>query len=173
MPCDNLCVREQVSADPGVSHGPVAGGEELCRGAYDPMHFKKAKLKNSFIKSKDLLNGHLSVWRLGDPAGLGIQEIANILGDFSPAENRLGEIKTCTAEAIRGLTIFGHDGRVFSVIDNCEAYADGRKHRSHAVVAICRELNPQQMMAESPIFEEIRNKIYLAFEATTKWVAKS
>ncbi len=135
------------------------------------MHFSKGKLKNSFIRSNHLLAGELSVWRLSDPPhnGANLDQIVDILEGFSPQENHLQQVKACTVEDVRNLSIPANPGRVFSVIDNCEAYPNGGKHLAHAVIAICEKLNPGSISKDSKLFEEIRNKIHLAFAACTKW----
>lgn len=166
MVCPDICPREQISADPEVSPGPIGGAEEICRGAYDPMHFKKGRLKNSFIRPNDLLAGKLSVWRLSQPVEL--EDLVEILSGFNPPENHLQMIRSSLADDIRNLSIASRDGRVFSVIDDCTAFPDGGKHPAHAVIAICEALEPHTLSKESPLFEEIRNKIHLAF-ATSVW----
>lgn len=171
MLCPEICPREQGSADPEVSPGPIAGDEEICRGAYDPMHFKREKLKSSFIRANDLLEGKLSVWRVATPPreSAGLDDIVKILEGFAPTDNKLYQVKACTAESVRKLSIATRSGRVFSVIDDCVAYPDGGKHPAHAVIAICEKLEPEKMTKDSELFEEIRNKIHLAFSANTKW----
>ncbi|VVT14830.1 conserved hypothetical protein [Hoeflea sp. EC-HK425] len=162
MSCSATCSRESESLFPDVSPGVVEGDEDVSRAAFSPFHFKKAGgLKNSFVKSSDLKKGDLSVWRLRYCAN----ELEEILSSSCPAGSELHSAYPCTASAIRGQRIEGHEGRVFCVVDDCRIDSDGNVHSAHAAIGIACELNPQDLDTESPQFLLIRDLLVNLFKS--------
>ncbi|HVY51328.1 MAG TPA: hypothetical protein VHA07_07150, partial [Devosia sp.] len=126
---------ESVSQHDG-SPGVVRDDELMCRGAFDPMHYERGKVRSSFIKNGDLLAGELSVWRGGtvrhsDDYITAVQKIR----EHGPSGHSLRDIFSPSAGAIRDIRLDGHE-RVFYVIDDCRTDKDGAWDQLHAAIKI-------------------------------------
>ena len=86
--CVGDCPLEAVQQD-ARSAGAVEGDEQICRGAYDPLHFKKAILQTSIVKGKDLYEGTLSVWRASEKANFSLADVFAICEQSGPPKQTL------------------------------------------------------------------------------------
>ncbi len=134
--CIEACpyeVKTQDARSPGV----IGAEEVIFRGSYDPMHYPKGKLKGSFIKNVDLLNGQLSVWRAFSPAGCTTEDIIRIVSQSGPNDNKLAAVHGATAKQIRSLMTAETKQRLFCVIDETDVDDQGGFHPAHAHIKIC------------------------------------
>ena len=97
-----VCVCEKTSQH-AASPALVEGRERIGRGVYFSMHYNKAKTRitNQFLKRRDLASGDLSVWRLGEPYGAQVEDVAAILEESGPGGSELSHIYYAGAENIR------------------------------------------------------------------------
>jgi hypothetical protein len=133
-PCEETL---QHASSPGL----VADDEIVCRGAYDPMHFKKNRIRTNFVKRKDLASGQLSVWRLGRDPNFDAETLAIVLKEVAPPEQGLGAIMAAAAGQIRQTTMpdhFPNGQRVFCVADDCRTDDVGGWHPEHATVSLAQ-----------------------------------
>nr|WP_295888658.1 hypothetical protein [uncultured Devosia sp.] len=144
--------RKQHPASPGL----VADEEIVCRGACDPMHYDKGRVKGSVIKANDLLNGTLSVWRGGTGNNGEYQAAVDKIAATVPNGQKLKEVFAPLASAIRDIAIEGKP-RVFYVIDDCQVDNVGGSDPLHGGVKLCPDLGVQSK--EDEIFSLAKNQL--------------
>ena len=117
--CPDDCPLEGVSQDER-SAGPIDDAEVICRGAYAPMHYSGDKIKPSVVRAADLFRGDLSVWRASAQSGFSVEDVAVIVEEQGPAENKLKHLLGVSAQAIRQQREPKSGTRLFCVIDETE-----------------------------------------------------
>lgn len=137
--------RESISQDPEVSPGPVGMDENLCRGAFSPVHLGQDKqIRPKVIALSHLRNCNLSVWREGGAKGIDFHIIKELLSDAAKKfnDNCLYSVLRANAECIRSMRYImnGHDARCFLIVDECTCDGQGSKHHAHAHIGLFCEL---------------------------------
>jgi hypothetical protein len=161
MPCAQVCARELVSRDPGVSPGPIHSDESIHRGIF-PSQIKGG-LKSSVVTAGHLWNGQLSVWRLGGVVALDLPALLDILEPLMVRADgeRFSQLRPASVAVIRDYQVNGERG--FSVLDECDLDDQGRKHSAHAHIAICDRLR-ERITREDEVFAGLQEWLKLLFE---------
>lgn len=168
MPC-STCPDESVQQDE-ASPGPIAGEELLCRGAFGKSsHYNSAGVKPKFINDRDLLAGCLSVWRMPETRD-NLEKIREILSDNAPPRNSLWDIFSCTAETLREIRAPSSPAaQALHAYDDCIIDAEGGKDPDHASLAICRNIGPDDLAKDTPVYVEIRDLLFLHLTQGNVW----
>lgn len=156
----NLESERQHAASPSL----VGEAELVCRGAFSPMHYKKGgRLKPSFIRASELLEGSLSVWRGGITGNDGgfVDAVDRIRAGVPP-DNDLEAVFGPAAAEIRDIEIEGKE-RVFYVVDDCATDDNGGYDQLHAGVKLCPNLGVQT--TDDELFSLAKNQLLRVFSA--------
>jgi hypothetical protein len=165
-----MCVRESKSHHE-KSPGRVEDRETICRGAYTPMHFNRSgNIKGSVVKSLDLINGSLSVWRISEDPTFTIKELKDVLCLFAKAGETLAEILGPSAGYLRAYRVAGVTGQVFCIVDDCSTDAAGGYHPSHATLGLHESI---QISENSPEFISIKEGLVAILKAHSLWKLSS
>lgn len=157
--CQETCPYEQTSMD-ARSYGAVNDNERVVRASYDPMHYKGDKLKASFVRNDDLLNGQLSVWRLHGSHGTESATVREILTASGPSGHALRGFHSASVSQIRAVK--GSDGsRLFCVVDEVETGDDGGFHPAHAHIRLCDSVRAQIEHVGDAKFVEAKEQLVL------------
>lgn len=158
-----VCPLEQLERDPR-SPGVIDDDEDIVRGAYDPMHFKGARIRPSVLRSGDLAKGQLSVWRSSAKSGSNLKDIESILGENGPSQHALAAMLVVNAQRIRELREQVSNLRLFCIVDECDTNEDGGWHRAHAHIALCMNLEDDVKNTDSERFVSLKEQLYLIFK---------
>jgi hypothetical protein len=165
------CPCEDESQHQG-SPGLVADNEIVCRGTYDPMHYRPSgTIKPNFVRKKDLANGELSIWRLERDPAFGVAALADQLTKAGPAGNTLRAILAATAMQIRELRVpeyFPEDQRVLCVADDCRTDDNGGWHPEHATVSLA-QIAGHEWDEQGDQFGSVAEGLVAIFKAKAVW----
>lgn len=156
--CDRACPHECKPRHP-ISPGTVDDVETICRGASEPMHYNKGKIKNSVIKNSDLLTGALSVWRVSERSGATMQEVVQQIQSSVPQPNQLKELLGAAAGAIRAIGTGAGAPRALCILDDCAINAKGDAHPAHAHIALCERLTRSGISKDHEEFQSIKRDL--------------
>jgi hypothetical protein len=158
------------------SPGPVEDDEVVCRGAYDPIHFTKAKtFKMSVIRPAHLLAGELSVWRRDRDPSFGIDGVVQELEKSKPDGLTLKNVLGPKVAPIRKLQVDRGEGihtRAFCVIDDCKIDNAGGWHAEHAVISLS-DHDGVEWGDDDRLFEMAKEGLLAVFRASIVWKAPS
>lgn len=133
------CHREQQTQHAN-SPGLVLDNEQICRGAYDPIHYnKQGVVKGAVVRPAHLIKGQLSVWRLGRDPMFGLDDVVDKLQEASVDTHVLRQVLAATAGEIRTIDFSnaGFAGRqVLCVLDDCAVDEKGGWHSEHATIGV-------------------------------------
>ncbi len=161
--CSSQCRYEAESCDPDCSPGPVEDNEFLCRGAFNPRHFKKDKLQPSFIPKKELAESRLSVYRESNKVAFSREAVIDQIRKTGSADQSLESVLSAEVLRIRAISAPGVTGRALCVRDECECDREGSKHPAHAHIAICEMSFPAPVDQQTDIFLQIWRDLVTLF----------
>lgn len=156
--CSDGCPKEALSIDVR-SVGVIEDDELICRASYDPMHYPRGRLQNSFVKAVDLFNGQLSVWRASAKTGLSPSDVAQIVAHSGPPDNTLKAMHAVPAGLIRSERALNSTGRLFCVVDETDIDDQGGSHPAHAHIAICEVQMATIDSRENVLFEYAKQRL--------------
>lgn len=143
--CVAACPRETVTQD-SRSVGVIDDDEIILRASYAPMHLRKGKVQNSFVRASDLFDGELSVWRASQKSGVSIAHAFHIADNVGPDGHHVHQLHGPTARQIRDLRTLDGE-RLFCVVDETSTDQGDGSHPAHAHIRICD--NQRSLMVDT------------------------
>tara|TARA_R110000868_G_scaffold411715_1_gene707931 strand:- start:159 stop:704 length:546 start_codon:yes stop_codon:yes gene_type:complete len=165
-----VCVCEKTSQH-AASPALVEGRERIGRGVYFSMHYNKAKTRitNQFLKRRDLASGDLSVWRLGEPYGAQVEDVAAILEESGPGGSELSHIYYAGAENIRFVEAASVNAdQSLCIKDDCTSGPDGECHPAHATIGLA-DVDGVDWDPDGTAFREVYESLALLFRKSVAW----
>lgn len=161
--CMAQCPREQRQQD-SRSAGRVQDLEVICRAAYDPIAFKKGKITSQIIRSKDLFDGTLSVWRLSNEAKTSLDSIVAICENNVPRDNELRELRGITAAEIRQARRPEIEGQLFCVVDETDTDEHDGSHPAHGHIKVCASIMSEMDTTHNLAYVVIKETLTFLFK---------
>lgn len=127
--------QERQSAD---SHGPVADGELICRGVFDPRHgnSRTRLIKTAIVEKKSLAKGQQSAYRAGRETGWHLEDLRDWLMPQVPSDQVLFQISAVKAGRIRAISSVAGPG--IRVLDETACDPNDATHPNHVHISPCR-----------------------------------
>lgn len=165
--CTRPCLHEATSSDP-ISPGKIEDIEILCRAGYR-MHDNKGNPRIGLIRSKDLANGELSVWRLDSAASPKLPILLEVLRERGPKNDELLSVFGVSAAQLRGVL----ENHPLCAIDNTDCGPDWPRHPDHCVLAGCEALGFKELTDpyENVAFVAVRRALLEIFKKNKIWTA--
>jgi hypothetical protein len=125
------------------SPGPVVPDERIVRGAYLEKHYNKSgAVTGQFPRMKDIIDRCLSVWRIDQGLVGNLANARALVAANGPQNQTLGEAVIFDVNYLRAMTTL--DGlRALCVFDDTVIDTTGNKHSEHAVIGLCRLVDPE------------------------------
>lgn len=165
--CEDQCPREMNQQDLR-SVGVVEDIEVICRAAYDPIAFNKSgNISAAIIRSRDLFDGELSIWRISAKAKTTLDGIVAICEKNVPQNNELREVRGITAGQIRNERRPEIDGQLFCVVDETQTDDHDGSHPAHGHIKICSQIMSEIDTADHPTYRLIKETLTILFKKET------